>query len=109
MRIHQENLVADDADVLAGTQLDQLETGGQLDLFLISTQADTLLSVTGPDNEPIVQAVELPQETRAIRPTDDVPLSLRIVAGGHYTVNLNIVTAATVQFLGIYRKAGVDF
>lgn len=109
MRVHQENITADDADVLAGTALDQLEAGGQLDVFLLSTQADTLVTITGPDNEPIAVAVEIPQETRAIRPTDDIPLSLAVRNGGHYTVNLDIVTPGTVQFLGIYRKAGVDF
>ncbi len=109
MRVHTENLAADDTDVLAGTALDNLEAGGQLDLFLLSTQADTLLTVTGPDAEPIALAVEIPQETRAIRPTDDLPLSLPILNSGHYTVNVDIVTAAVVQFLAIYRKAGVDF
>lgn len=109
MRIHMENITVDDADALAGTQLDQLEAGGQLDLFLLSSQADTLLSVTGPDNEPIVQAVEIPLEVRAIRPTDDTPLSLVVQTGGHYTVNIDIVTSAVVQFLAIYRKAGTDF
>lgn len=109
MRVHSENLTADDADVLGGTALDQLESGGQLDIFTLSTQADTLLSITGPDNEPIITAGEIPQETRAIRPTDDLPLSLVISSGGHYTVDVNIVTAGTVQFLAIYRKAGIDF
>lgn len=109
MRVHMENIVADDTDALAGTQLDQLEAGGQLDLFFLSTQADTLLSITGPDNEPIVQGVEIPLENRAIRPTDDVPLSLTIIQGGHFTVDINIVTAAVVQMLAVYRKAGVDF
>lgn len=109
MRVHLENLVADDADILGGTALDQLEAGGQLDLFLISTQADTLLSISGPDNEPIATAVEIQQETRAIRPADDLPLSLVVPTGGHYTVDVNIITAATVQFMGVYRKAGLDF
>jgi len=109
VRVHQENLTADDADVLGGTALDQLEAGGQLDVYLLSTQADTLASLTGPDNEPITQQVEVPQETRAIRPTDDVPLSLVVASGGHFTLDVNIVTAATVQVLAIYRKAGVDF
>lgn len=108
-RIHMENLTVDDADVLGGTALDQLEAGGQLDIYLLSTQADTLATLTGPDNEPIIQAVEVPQETRAIRPTDDVPLSLVVLSGGHYTLDVNIVTAATVQVLAIYRKAGLDF
>lgn len=108
-RIHTENLTADDTDVLDGTALDQLEAGGQLDIYLISTQADSLATLTGPDNEPIIQAVEIPQETRAIRPTDDTPLSLVVVSGGHYTLDVNIVTAAVVQVLAIYRKAGIDF
>lgn len=109
MRVHMENLTADDVDVLAGTALDQLEAGGQLDVFLLSTQADTVFTLTGPDNEPIAVAIEVAQETRAIRPTDDVPLSLPVLSGGHFTANVDIVTAATVQFLAIYRKAGVDF
>lgn len=109
MRVHLENLTADDTDALAGTALDQLEAGGQLDIFVLSTQADTLLSVSGPDNEPIITGGEVPQETRAIRPTDDLPLSLVVATGGHYTVDINIVTAATVQLMALYRKAGLDF
>lgn len=108
-RYHLENLTADDSDVLGGTALDQLEAGGQLDVLVLSTQADTLLSVRGPDNEEIATQVEIPQETRAIRPADDVAMSLLVISGGHYTIDVNIQTAATVQFMGIYRKAGVDF
>jgi len=109
MRIHTENITLDDTDVLAGTSLDTLESGGQLDLFVLSTQADTVMDITGPDNEPIAQNVEIQQETRAIRPTDDVPFSLVIATGGHYTINIDIVTAATVPFMAIYRKAGTDY
>lgn len=109
MRIHTENLTTDDVDVLAGTALDQLEAGGQLDLFVMSTQADTVLTITGPDAEPIALSIEVPQETRALRPADDLPFSLPLLSGGHYTVNVDIVTAATVQFIAIYRKAGIDF
>lgn len=109
MRVHLENITADDVDVLAGTALDQLEAGGQLDVLVLSTQADTLLTITGPDNEPIAIAVEIPQETRAIRPSDDLSMSLVVVTGGHFTIDVNIVTAAVVQFMGIYRKAGLDF
>lgn len=109
MRVHLENLVVDDTDVLSGTALENLEAGGQLDLLLLSSQGDTLLTITGPDNEPIALSVEVPQETRALRPTMDLVMSLAVVSGGHYTIDINIVTAATVQFMGIYRKAGIDF
>ena len=109
MRIHSENLTVDDADALAGTSLNILEAGGQLDIWLLSTQADTLVTLNGPDNEPILEGVEIPQETRAIRVQDDTPHTLAVRSGGHYTLNIDIVTAATVAILAIYRKAGVDF
>lgn len=109
MRVHSENLTADDTDVLAGTALDQLEAGGQLDLFLVSTQADTLFSLRGPGNAPIAENIEVPNETRTIDTQKDVPFQLVVPTGGHYTVDVNIVTAATVQLSAIYRIAGVDF
>lgn len=109
MRVHQENIGADDADVLAGTALDVLEAGGQLDIFWVSTQADTLGSITGPNAEPVALNVEIPNETRTIRVSDDPSLSIPVAVGGHFTVSIDIVTGATVQFLAIYRKAGLDF
>lgn len=111
MRIHTENINADDADVLSGTALNQLESGGQLDIFVTSNQADTLMSISGPDNEPIAENIEIPQGQTGVRidVTKDVPFQLPILQGGHFTVDINVVTAATVQFLAIYRKAGVDF
>jgi len=109
MRIHQENITVDDTDVLGGTSLDQLEADGQLDIWWLSSQADTIGSISGPNNEPLATGVELPQETRAIRPTDDPALSLAVRNAGHYTVNVDIVTPGTVQFLAVYRKAGLDF
>lgn len=104
MRIHQENFTADDADALNGTQLNILEAPGQLDIFILSTQADTVLSITGPGTEPLAQSVEVPQETRAVRPNDDIPFTVPILETGHYTVNIDITTAATVQMVAIYRN-----
>ncbi len=109
MRVHTEQITVDDADVLGGTSLDVLEEGGQLDVFVLSSAADTLMTITGPNAEPIAVGVEVPNETRAPRPNDDTPLSIPIETGGHYTINIDIVAAATVILLAIYRKAGVDF
>jgi len=109
VRIYAENITADDTDVLAGTSLDVLEGGGQLDIYAISTQADTLMTILGPDQEPIATSIELPQQTRSISITDDPSYSLVVVTGGHFTISIDITTAATVQILVIYRKAGVDF
>lgn len=109
MRIHAENVLATDADILAGTALDTLEAGGQLDIIAVSTQADGTMSITGPDSEPIATGVQLPMQTRAPSIADDPSYSLPVRTGGHYTVNYTEVTAATAQFLAIYRKRGVDF
>lgn len=106
MRMHAENFTADDTDVLAGTALDQLEGGGQLDLYFISTQADGLLTITGPDTEPIAIGITIPSQTRAPSIQDDPSYSLVTPMGGHYTVNYDEVTAATMQFLAIYRGFG---
>ncbi len=113
MRIHQEVFTADDADALGGTALDQLEAGGQLDVFITSTQADSRLSIRGPDNEPLAENVFIQQKsgTTSTAPSlqDDPALSLVVSTGGHYTVDINVVTAATIQAYFFYRKAGVDF
>ncbi len=100
---------ASNADLLAGTILNVLEEGGQLDIFLLSTATDTSLTVQGPDAEPVAVASRIPQETRAIRPQDDLPLSVPLRTGGHYIINIGIVTAGTWQAMVVYRKPGVDF
>ena len=109
MRVHAENLDASDADVLGGTALDQLEAGGQLDIFILSTQADGVFSIRGPDNEPVAENLEIPQETRSIDILKDVPFSLAVLTGGHYTVAYTEVTGAVAPIMCIYRKAGTDF
>lgn len=111
MRLHSELITADNADVFAGTPLDQLEAGGQLDIVCVSaTGADAEITVTGPDNEPIVQGFVIPVAANARASlTDDPAFSLAIRTGGHYTVNVNITAATTVAILGVYRKKGVDF
>ena len=109
MRLFSEQITADDADVLAGTQLDTLQEGGQLDIYILSSQADTLYSLFGPGNEPLVTNAEVPNETRAPRVNDDTPHTLVVMKAGHYTLDINIVTAATVIVLIIFREKGIDF
>ncbi len=110
MRAHQENLDATDADVLGGTLLDQLEQGGILEIFIgPSTQADGTISLRGPDNEPLLESVEIATETRAIRPADDPNWVFQVRTGGHFTVAYTEVTGAVCPFLARYLKAGVDF
>ncbi len=100
---------ATNGDVLSGTPLNQLEAGGQLDIYALSSAADTTITITGPDNEPLIQAARLPAETRAPRVQDDLPMTQEVLTGGHYVVAITIVSAATWQIVVIYRKEGLDY
>lgn len=109
MRAYTEQIAADDTDVFGGTQLDTLQEGGQLDIWLLSSQPDSLASFFGPGNEPVLTTVEIPNETRAPRPNDDPPFTVMILKSGHYTLNIDIVTAGTVILVAIFREKGIDF
>ncbi len=111
MRIHSVIGSADNADVLSGTPLDQLESGGQLDVVAVATGADTKITITGPDNEPIVTSGFVAMVGAGVAPdiTRDAVYSLPVRTGGHYTVLIDITAASTWQVLAIYRKRGVDF
>ena len=106
MRIYPFSGTATNADVLSGTDLNQLEEGGILDIYALSTATDTALSIRAPQVEPLVTAGRVPQETRAIAPGRDGSYRAVLKAGGHVTVALTIVTAGTWQILAIYREAG---
>ena len=109
MRVYTEQLTGDDTDVFAGTQLDTLQSGGQLDIWMLSSQADSIASLFGPGNEPVATSIEISNEARVPRPNDDTPFTLVIQKAGHYTLNVDIVTAATVYIVAAYREAGIDF
>ena len=109
MRIHQKVGTADNTDVLAGTALDSLEAGGQLDIYAVASGADTVMSITGPDSEPIATAINVASQARAPSIQDDTPFSLATRTGGHYTLSIDITAASTWQVICVYRKRGVDF
>ena len=96
-------ITADDTDALAGTDLANIPGPGQLDLFLASTQNDTVFSFTGPGAEPLARLIRVGQRTNG-QPalSDDVPYSMPVDTG-HYVLNIDIVTAATVSFVAVYR------
>ena len=99
----QRALTADDADALANTDLANLPDDGQLDVFIASTQSDTVFTLTGPGVEPVARLIRVMQRTNGMPSLqDDVPYSIP-VSTGHYVLNIDIVTAATVGFVAIYR------
>jgi len=99
----QRTITADDADALANTDLANLPQDGQLDIFIASTQNDTVFTLTGPGVEPIARLIRVMQRTNGMPSLqDDVPYSLP-VSTGHYVLNIDIVTAATLSFIAVYR------
>lgn len=89
--------VANNLDVLDGTDLANIPAMGLLQIFAASTQNDTTLTITGPGSEPVIRNRPLTLRTNG-QPlhSDDQPLLVGVVQGGHYVLNVTIVTAATV-------------
>jgi hypothetical protein len=102
----QRFFTADDTDVLANTDLANIPGPGQLDLFIASTQNDTVFTFTGPGAEPIARLIRVEQRTNG-QPSliDSSPFSVAVDTG-HYTLNVDIVTAATVGVIAHYRSLG---
>lgn len=96
-------LTADDTDALASTDLANVPEDGQLDVFIGSTQNDTVFTLTGPGVEPVARLIRVQLRTNG-QPSlqDDVPYSIPVMTG-HYVLNIDIVTAATVVFIAIFR------
>lgn len=90
-------LAADNLDVLDGTDLANIPAMGIIQIYAASTQSDTTLTVTGPGSEPVTRARPLPLRANG-QPlhSDDQPLMVGVVQGGHYVLNVDVVTAATV-------------
>ncbi len=104
MIVVNRTIVASDTDALANTDLANIPGPGQLDIFIASTQNDSVFTLTGPGVEPLARLIRIAQRTNG-EPllSDDTPYSMP-VGVGHYTLNLSIVTAATIGFRAIYRS-----
>jgi len=98
-------LTVDDTDALANTDLSNVPGPGQLDVFIASSQVDTVFTLTGPGSEPIARLIRVQQRTNGVPSLqDDVPYSIPVLTG-HYVLNIDIVTAATVGFIARYISA----
>lgn len=105
MIVVSSTITADNTDVLSGTDLANIPGDGQLDVYIASTQNDTVYSITGPGNEPIARLQKCQLRTNGMPVlSDDLPLTLLVSQGGHYIINVDIVTAATVNILAIFRE-----
>lgn len=105
MIVVNRTLTADDTDALANTDLANIPGPGQLDLFIASTQVDTVFTFTGPGVEPIARLIRVQQRTNGVPSLqDDVPYSVPVDTG-HYVLNVDITTAATVNYIARYISA----
>lgn len=97
-------ITADDSDALANTDLANVPGPGQLDVFLASSQNDSVFTLTGPGTEPVGRLTRISQRTNGqVSLQDDTPYQVPTTFG-HYVLNIDIVTAATVGITAIWRS-----
>ncbi len=103
------DLTADNADVLAGTDLENIPGIGNLDVFVVSDQADTLVTITAPGQATPVRAQAAIVKTVAnIDVTSDIPISLDVF-GGKYIIAIDEQTAATaIRVMAVFTPAEED-
>lgn len=102
MIVVEQVISADDADVLSGTDLDNVPMAGVLIVQAVSTQADTLINITGPGSEPVVRNQALVLRANSEIQEDDPDYAVGVTQGGHYIIDVNVQTAATVRVRATY-------
>lgn len=93
----ETTLTADNADFLAGTQLDQPGVPGVYTIWGASTVGDTEISVS-LGGRTLVSAAQLPLRANSeIRELEDGFYQMLSRTGGRPVVNINVITAGTVR------------
>jgi len=90
-------VAADNADFLAGTQLDQPGVPGVYTIWAASTVGDTQISIT-LGGRTMTNAAILPLRANSeIRENEDSNFQMLSQTGGRPVININVVTAAIVR------------
>jgi len=100
----RQNLTADNTDVLAGTQLDQVPSAGQFAVYGASTVLDSLVTISLGDLT-IINAQAMPLRANG-EPNinEDVPLAVLDTPGGvRPVINIDEQTAATMVLIIIFE------
>ncbi len=93
----ENTLTADNADFLAGTQLDQPGVAGVYTVWGASTVGDTEISVT-LGGRTLVSAAQLVLRANSeVRELEDGFFQMLSRTGGRPVININVVTAAIVR------------
>lgn len=90
-------VAADDADVLAGTQLDQPGVPGVYTIWGCSTVGDTEMSVSLGGRTLTNAAILVLRANSEIRENEDTFFQVSSPTGGRPVINVNVVTAAVVR------------
>lgn len=101
-------LTATNGDILAGTDLESVPSNGVMLIFAASTQIDGTVTVTAPrSRSPANQMPLIQRATQEIKVNEDVPVAtLQVRQGDSITLAYTEVTAATAQFLVLFRPRG---
>ena len=93
----ESTLAADDADFLAGSQLDQPGVPGVYTIWLASTVGDTEVSITLGGRTVTNAAIITLRANSEIRENEDTFFQVSSPTGGRPVINVNVVTAAIVR------------
>ncbi len=101
----QQLITATNTDVLAGTQLDQPGVPGVYTVWVASTQADTLVTITLGGRTIVNNAVAVNRANAAIDQEADNFYQMVSLMAGRPVINITEVTAASIQIRTIFLPA----
>ncbi len=88
---------ADDADALSGTDLESAPGAGVMQIYVISTQQDSVYSISA-GGQIIVRAQQATLRANAEpRINEDPVVSFPVGGGEKIVLNLDVVTAGTIK------------
>jgi len=93
----ESTVSADNADFLAGTQLDQPGVPGVYTIWGASTVGDTQISITLGGRTMTNAAILVLRANSEIRENEDTFFQMLSQTGGRPVININVVTAAIVR------------
>ncbi len=93
----ESTIAADNADFLAGTQLDQPGVAGVYTIWLASTVGDTEVTVSLGGRTLVNAATVTLRANSEVRENEDTFFQMLSRTGGRPVININVITAAVVR------------
>jgi len=93
----ESTITADNADFLAGTQLDQPGVPGVYTIWGASTVGDTEITVALGGRTLVNAAILVLRANSEVRENEDTYFQMLSRTGGRPVININVVTAAVVR------------